>query len=136
MNMGKAINFINEKFEANGWKETRFDVPSTNSIIWATPCAQIMGDIEDPSQIEYILIENNDGINVPGFDTIEALAAFLMDYPRRLELERQQQKDCRNYYKTKILDKLAAGETVDEDTWQFYSDYHKDCFGFRPKREV
>ena len=131
----KSVEYITKKFTENRFQETRFFVPATNSTIWATPCAQCEDEISDVKDIEFILVSNNDGINVPGFDTVEAFAAFLADYPPNLVRELQSQKSCRSWYKTNIQDKLTRSETVSEDDWQYYSDWHKDCFGFRPQRE-
>lgn len=131
----KATEYITRKFTENRFQETRFSVPVTDSTIWATPCAQCEDEISDVKDIEFILVSNNDGINVPGFDTVEAFAAFLADYPTNLDRELQNQKSCRSWYKVNIQDKLTRGETVSEDDWQYYSDWHKDCFGFRPRRE-
>ena len=44
----------------------------------------------------------------------------------------ENQKDFDNFYNKNIKGK--KWEEIDEDLWSFYSDWHKDMYGFRPKK--
>lgn len=47
----------------------------------------------------------------------------------RYRAENQASFDA--FYEAHIKGK--AWEEIDQDDWQFYSDWHKDMYGFRPK---
>ncbi len=134
-NINGAISYIIWKLAQNGWNETVFNIPETNSTIVVTPCAQAYPEIQGINQVEFFLVDPSDDINVPGFDTVKQLAEFLCNYKNVLLEKRKAQDNCRKWYKLHILALLKKGENPSEDDWSYYSDYHKDCFGFRPARE-
>lgn len=47
----------------------------------------------------------------------------------RYREENQEQFDA--FYEKNIKDKNCS--EIDDDTWSFYSDWHKDMFGYRPR---
>lgn len=64
---------------------------------------------------------------------------------RYLELEAIEQEEYRNKYRddfNSFFEEHIEGKSFDEidpEDWEFYSDWHKDMFGFRPRligREV
>lgn len=43
---------------------------------------------------------------------------------------KQTEPSLRQFYEEHIKDK--ARNEIDADDWSFYSDWHKDCYGYRP----
>ena len=60
-------------------------------------------------------------------------------YNRLIELEAKEQEE----YRAENIDKLKAfydehianrkWEEIEQEAWDWYSDYHKDVFGYRPR---
>ena len=60
-------------------------------------------------------------------------------YARYCELDRIEQEEYRKENISKLkefYDKYIANKEwseIDDEDWSFYSDYHKDVFGYRPR---
>ena len=113
-----------KEFEFNFWNDTTITCPDGAKATIA-PCGYNVEKIED---CEYFLIYWD--IPWGGEDTVEKLVATLN---RHAELVAEQEQD-----KKKLLDYFTKHQKNgwDDDSWSFYSDWHKDVFGYRPHGKV
>lgn len=118
-----TTDFVKNALEMNNLNATTIICPDGTEAE-VHPC--YYGDNEDAKveDCEYFLIY----WDMPwgGEDNLEALVKTLN---RHAELAAEQEEDkvkIRRYF-----DKHQK-DGWDEDSWSFYSDWHKDIFGFRP----
>ena len=120
-----TTDFVKNALEMNNFEDTTFVCPDGAEAVVAPCCYYGEKSIEN---CEYFLIY----WDMPwgGEDTLEKLVKTLN---RHEELAAEQEEDkvkIRKYF-----DKHQK-DGWDEDSWSFYSDWHKDIFGFRPHGKV
>ena len=120
-----TVESLTRKPRMNGWKETTVICPDgTEATI--SPCGY--GDIHSLSDCEYFLLY----WDMPwgGEDKIEKIVDKLN---RHAELKAEDDKE-----KVKLRDYFEKGEADGWENydWSWYSDWHKDLYGFRPHGHV
>ena len=112
-------------FKENGYQKTRFVCPD-GAVAWVTPCG--WGSIVKPEECEYFLIY----WDMPwgGEETIENLVYTLNNHAQLAKEQENEEEQIRAYF-----DKHQK-EGWDDDSWSWYSDWHKDVFGYRPHARV
>ena len=70
---------------------------------------------------EYFLVYS---FEQTGFDTLEEVAAYIDNYEEHKKEQLSEEEKIRKYFNEEILQ--GKGD------WDWYSDWHKDVFGFRP----
>ena len=115
-----TVEQVVEMLKANGWGDTKITCPDGAEATVA-PCGWEIQKVED---CEYFLIYWD--IPWGGENSIERLVSTLN---RHAELADEQEKSKKeiSYYFEK-----HQQEGWDDDSWEFYSDWHKDVFGYRP----
>lgn len=113
-------------FDENGWEETDITCPD-GAKARVSPCCYGY-DKKSLETCEYFLIY----WDMPwgGEDNIDALVNTLN---RHEELAQEQVKSEWEIY-TYFTEHQAKG--WDDDSWSFYSDWHKDVYGYRPHGKV
>ena len=108
----------------NGFQQ--FSVTMTNGDkLIIIPC---MGyaDIKDMNNIEYWLVEGP--LPYMGCDTVEKLVTQLNNYEKLVQNANVEKEKLKKFF-----DEHISGKNADDNTQSFYSDWHKDVFGFRPR---
>lgn len=118
-----TYDFVASTLARNGFKTTTF-IADDGTPVEVTPC--FYGDtVDSVEQCDYFLVE--DGI-LPWLGG-SSLEKVLNDLNRHADLVAEsdaEKKDLRVYF-----DKHQANGW-DDDSWSWYSDWHKDVFGYRP----
>lgn len=130
----KAIEYIKTKIMKNNFKITEFTFPKFNDLkVYVTPCSYDTV-ITDFSQVEYFLI-NCDIINFYGCDTVEKLAETLLNMEKTIKFDFEEKMKCKQFFESHILPHKndPNWKSYESDDFSYYSDWHKDLFGFRPR---
>lgn len=116
-------NKIRAALAANNWSDTEMTM-SNGDVITISPCSY--APVANEQNTEYYLVFSPSTPNLGG-DTLEIIAEQLASYERHLQERAAEKAKLRAYFDRNI----AAGE-YDAETWSFYSDWHKDIYGYRP----
>ena len=120
-----TVEGVTRLLRMNNWRDTRIVCPDgTRATI--SPCGY--GTIHSIADCEYFLLY----WDMPwgGESKIDKLVDKLN---RHAELKAEDEADkakLRSYFKK------HEANGWDDDSWSFYSDWHKDCYGFRPHGRV
>ena len=119
-----TVEEVREALEDNGWGDTIITCPD-GAKATVSPCGWQIQKVED---CEYFLIYWD--IPWGGENKIETLVSVLN---RHAELAKEQEDE-----KVKIRAYFDEHQKKgwDDDSWSWYSDWHKDVFGFRPHARV
>ena len=120
--MKYSVKEIVKMFEENNWKETKITCPDGESV-YVTPCSYA-DEITDVAQCDYFLCASD--IPWMGSSSIDQLVHEINEHASlKAELDDERAK-LRAYF-----DKHQK-DGWDDDSWSWYSDWHKDCYGYRP----
>lgn len=125
--MEKMLETLKNKMKENNFKKVSMEM-SNGDIVTISPCSYI-NNPTDLSQIEYYLVKGR--MPWMGGNSLEEVAKELVNYEenlKELELEKLELKD---YFEKHIKDKPQTDDWYSD--YQYYSDWHKDVYGFRPR---
>ena len=114
--------YIVDQLERNGFKETPFVTPD-GCYGEITPCGYF--DLNSVKDCDWFLV----GWDMPwgGQPTIEKLARELVSHAELVNDQLEDEKQLRAYFLK------HEEEGWDDDSYSFYSDWHKDVYGYRPR---
>ena len=118
----KTIAKLEARFEEANWNRITITMKCNGDIVEITPCGH--GQISREN-VEYFLVEGR--MPWMGADTIEKLAHDLKKKKKIVKEHEEEQEKVREFYRNHI-----AGGRGTADQWEFFSDWHKDVFGYRP----
>lgn len=121
-----TVEKVRNALVKNGWKETCVICPD-GTPAHIVPCSYV-DKIEDESQCDYFLLY----WDMPwgGNDTLEKIVRDLNNHEKLVKETEDDKEKLREYFE----DHQQRG--WDDDSFGFYSDWHKDVFGFRPRGYV
>lgn len=114
----KIIEELKKRTE-NGTKDCTIHMNKSGDAITISPCNYT-------GEVEYFLIYCS--IPCSGRETWEETAKFIMEYDKHLQEQAEEEKKIREYF-----EEHSKNNTID---WSWYSDWHKDVFGYRPHGNV
>ena len=117
---------LEERFEQTDWESIDITMKCNGDVLRITPCGY--GKV-NKDNVEYFLVEG--GTPWMGTDTLEKLAQELIDYSKIIKEHEEEQKEIREYFEEHI-----KGGDYEPEEWGWYSDWHKDVFGYRPHAVV
>ena len=122
--MELTVEQVIKAFEGNGWNDTKFTCPDGAKATVA-PCGYEIKSIKD---CEYFLIY----WDMPwgGEEKVEKLVETLNNHAKLAEEQEKDKASLHQYFR----DNEKYGWT--DDSWSFYSDWHKDVYGYRPHGRV
>ena len=129
--MEKMIATLTEKITENNFKE--FNMEMTNGdVVTITPCSYFT-EITSIDQIEYYLVAGK--MPWMGGDSIEKIAKQFVNYEKRLTEDAEEKEKLRAYFEKHILPHKndPNWKACESDDFGYYSDWHKDLYGFRPR---
>ena len=112
-------------FSANNWGDTEIICPDGTPVL-VTPCTY--GEVASRDDVDYYLVYAD--IPWMGCDSLEKLAKELNEHADALKKQEASRARLLEYFK----EHEASG--WDDDSWGFYSDWHKDEYGYRPHGHV
>ena len=121
-----TVQFVADMLTGNRFRHTRFTCPDGVDVT-ITPCFY-GGEIADISECEYFLVDGD--LPWLGGPSLEKVVA---DLNRHAELVASA--DAEKIELRKFFDEHQA-HGWDDDSWGWYSDWHKDVYGFRPHGRV
>ena len=98
----------------NFTKPCTIEMKVDNQKIVITPCNYT-------GTPEYFLVS---GFESTGFNTIEEVAEYINNYEKHKSRQRKEIYEITKYFNEEI--------SKGKGDWDWYSDWHKDVFGFRP----
>ena len=117
-----VVNELVKRFESANWNDITLTMKCNNEEITISPC--YYGDgIPTVSDIEYYLVY----CSMPwsGNDSLEKIAKFLINYEKELNRQEEEKEKLHQYYVQYV--------NTSEMDWDWYSDWHKDVYGYRPR---
>ena len=115
------LDYLNDKLISANYNEFTFKIPGETITI--SPCSNTM--IFDRSDIEYYMIYSD---IIHSCDSLETIAQQIVDCEETKERLTKEQLKIRAFF-----DKYIDTDTPDYDSWDFYCDWHKDVFGYKPR---
>lgn len=109
-------------FTSNNWKETVIRTPDGVDVA-VSPCYYGNG-IPSRENVEYYLVYGD--MPWMGCDSLEKLAKQLNEHANELAKLEAERAEIRAFFN----EHQASG--WNDDSWSWYSDWHKDLFGYRP----
>lgn len=125
--MNKVKAELIRRFEENNWNEITITMKCDNAVVVITPCTMgcvPMNKIED---VDYFLMKCTT-INTCGSENLDDIVKFLVNYEKEVKENETDIEKCRKYWEKHV--KNSTDKYMDD----FYSDWHKDLFGYRPRR--
>lgn len=116
----KALNKKIEEAIANGTNEINLTIKATGDKVKITLCG--MADIKSVNDIEFFLVECR--FPWASSSKIEDIAKLLNNWQANIDEEDGEKQKLRKYYEENY------GTEKFDDGW--FSDWHKDVYGFRP----
>ena len=104
----------------NNETEIELVIKSTGDHVKITLCSYV--EIKSIDQIDYYLLECR--FPWAGFDSIDKVANFLNNWDKKIEEDEKEKNEIKKYYED-----FKGTEKFD---YQWFSDWHKDVFGYRP----
>lgn len=123
--LNKIKTELQRRMEENNFKAIEIKMNIDKAVIRITPCSY--GNITKVEDCEYFLMDCTT-INMLGHDTLEEVAKDIMNYQNMKESNNREIEECRQYWLKNV--KNSTSPYMDD----YYSDWHKDLFGHRPKR--
>ena len=112
-------------FSMNKWEPMDITCPD-GAVVYVTPCCY--SDTPCCEHTEYYLVDSD--IPWSGCDTLEQLADELNKHGEQLKKLEAERNEIRAYF-----DKHER-DGWDSDSLGWYSDWHKDLYGYRPHGHV
>lgn len=110
----------------NNWNDTEIICPDGTPVV-VSPC--YYGDKAPVrSDIEYYLVHGD--MPWMGCDTLEKLADELNKHAEHVASLNAERAELREYFNTHEANGWS------DDSWSWYSDWHKDLYGYRPHGHV
>ena len=116
----KALNKKIEEAIANGTNEINLTIKATGDKVKITLCSMV--DIKSVNDIEYYLLDCR--FPWAGSSSIENIAKLLNNWQAKIDEEDNEKQELRKYYEE------TYGTEEFDSSW--FSDWHKDVYGFRP----
>ena len=116
----KALNKKIEEAIANGTNEINLTIKATGDKVKIILCGT--ADIKSVNDIEYFLMECR--FPWAGSSSIENIAKLLNNWQAKIDEDDEEKQKLRKYYEENY------GTEKFDDDW--FSDWHKDVYGFRP----
>lgn len=118
--------YLIEQFTESRWNPIEVTCPD-GAKMYITPCAY-EENISNVSQVEYFLVDGD--LPWLGCDTITQLVHQINNHAEMVIESEKEKKEVQEYYEK--YSKLGWPD----DSFGFYSDWHKDVYGFRPSRKT
>ena len=117
---------ITKILKDNHFAETVITCPDGVDVV-VKPCSYA-DKITDISQCDYFLCYGD--LPWMGDDTVEKITRQINEHAKDLAELMDERKELRQFFD----DHQANG--WDDDSWSWYSDWHKDLYGYRPHGRV
>lgn len=118
-----ALNKLRAAFAESDWTDIFFPMPNGDTLT-ITPCGY--GHELNESNVEYYLVFSPRTPNMGG-DTLDIIAEQIANYEQHLQEQAAEKVKLRAFF-----DRHIAPGNYHPDDWGFYSDWHKDVYGYRP----
>ena len=118
-----ALNKLRAALTEADWSDIFFPMENGDSLT-ITPCGYAPELNEQNT--EYYLVFSDKTPNMGG-DTLKIIAEQIANYETHLQEQAAEKAKLRAYF-----DRNIATGKYDGETWGFYSDWHKDVYGYRP----
>lgn len=121
MNYESILSRLNSELEKYRFGEFNFKIPGETITI--VPCSNSI--IFDKSDIEYYIVYSS---IICSANSLECIAHQIVDIEDTTNKLTKEQTKIREFFNTYV-----DTDTPDYDSWDFYCDWHKDVYGFRPR---
>lgn len=124
----KILKELENRFQKNNWKPIQIQMKSTQETLLLTACSYCES-ITRLDDVEWILVEGSVCKYLGGLP--EEVADRLARYDELIKENENDKNKCRLYFEKYIKNKDTSTDEF-QSHYEFYSDWHKDIFGFRP----
>lgn len=133
-NLIKAIKKeLLKRFTDAGWDEIKITMTINGDVLTINPCSQVCDNITDESQVEWYLVYGSSCTELGG-DSLDKLCEQLATYEEMLNSLDNSKKKLRAFFEKHILPHKNDKDwkSYESDAFEYYSDWHKDIYGYRP----
>ena len=125
--MNKVKAELIRRFEGNGFNELKLTMKCDGAVVVITPCTMGFEPMKKVEDVEWFLMSCTT-MNTCGSEKLDDIAKILVNYEKELKENEEEIEKCRRYWEKHV--KNSTDRYMDD----FYSDWHKDLFGYRPRR--
>lgn len=118
----EVLSNLKEKLVKANYEEFTYRIPGETINI--VPCSQ-KSMIFEEGDIDYYLVYSE---IIHGGESLDIIADQIVNCEEIKSNFSKEEIKLRNYF-----DKYIDTDNPDYDSWDFYCDWHKDVYGFRPK---
>lgn len=130
MTIEKTVAALQKRILAANFEPITVNMKCNGDAITITPCSSV-SVITGFEQIEYYLV-GSPSLPWLGGDNLETVAKQLNNYENMLAEKKTDEVKLAD-----LREQLTNGSITSQDEWdaryEWYSDYHKDVYGFRPR---
>ena len=129
--MEKMLETLTKKVNENGFNEFKMEM-TNGDVVTVTPCCYVENP-ESIEQIEWYLVAGK--MPWMGGPTLEVIAKQFVDYEEDLKERELEKLELYDYFEKHILPHKddPNWSFSESDDFSYYSDWHKDVYGFRPR---
>lgn len=120
-----TVETLTKILSDNGWKETAITCPDGAEIV-VSPCAY--GEVKGIESVEYFLVYSD--VPWSGCETIDRLVEQINGHAQAVADLASEREELRKYFEGGEADGWTQHD------WSWYSDWHKDLYGYRPHGHV
>ena len=122
MDFETTLANLRSKLEKSNFEEFSYKIPG--ELIHIVPCSD-KAIIFEESDIDYYLMYSD---TIYGGESLAVIAEQIVNCETIKQNISKEEKKIRTFF-----DKHIDTDTPDYEAWDFYCDWHKDVFGFRPR---
>lgn len=131
-----SIESLHNQFIAADWGELDLDMidesGKRHGSVQIVPCFDYT-NIKAETHVEYFLMGSPD-VNLYGENTLDAVVKSLRNFDALVSASETEKIRLQDYFDKYIKDR--PWDQINPDRWGWYSDWHKDVYGYRPHGSV
>lgn len=128
-----TLEYIKNAIKDNNFGTTRFKDEDTGAVVVVEPCSYA-DTITDFNQVDFYSMCCNMVDGMCGSSDINSVAKTIQNIAAEIQDNEKDKVELREYYEKYLTpEKRAENEKVWQDHYDFYSDWHKDVYGYRPR---
>ena len=127
---------IKTQIEESGYAKEQEVLLGSGEKLYLSLCSY--GEIKSLDNIVYFLVDNEFGLFCSSSESLYTIASNIINVDREKELLEQDKKNIFSYYQDEDIEQLLSlplnnRSEKQEDILSFFSDWHKDVYGYRPR---
>lgn len=131
-----TYNQIKTQIEESGYAKEQEVLLDSGEKLSLSLCSY--GEIKSLDDVAYFLVNNEFSLFCSSSESLYTIASNIVNVDKAKELLEQDKKNIFSYYQDEDIEQLLSlplnnRSEKQEDALSFFSDWHKDVYGYRPR---